>query len=105
MAHMGHPWQRECIVMARKHPNVYMELSAQFYRPWSLYNALLLAWEWSQHDKIFLGTDWPVTTPRETMEGLRALKRFGQGGNPRIPEEVIEGIIYRDALSILGISA
>ena len=25
MAHFGHPWQRECTVMARKHPNVYME--------------------------------------------------------------------------------
>jgi hypothetical protein len=104
MAHLGHPWQRECIVMARKHPHVCMELSATFYRPWSLYNALLLAWEWSQHDKIFFGTDWPVSTAREAMAGLRNLNRFAQGGNPRLPEELIEGIIYRDALSMLGIS-
>lgn len=105
MAHLGHPWQRECIVMARKHPNVYMELSANFYRPWLFYHALLFALEWGQTEKIFFGTDWPVTTARETMAGLRGLNRFAQGGNPRIPEEVIEGIIYRDALAILGIGA
>jgi predicted TIM-barrel fold metal-dependent hydrolase len=103
MAHLGHPWQRECIVMARKHRNVYMELSANFYRPWSLYNALLLAMEWGQSEKIFFGTDWPYTTARETMAGLRGLNQFAKGGNPRIPDEVIEGIIYRDALAILGI--
>lgn len=105
MAHLGHPWQRECVVMARKHPNVYMELSANFYRPWMLYQALLFALEWGQTDKIFFGTDWPVTTARETMQGLRSLNRLAQGGNPRIPEEVIEGIIYREALSILGLEA
>jgi predicted TIM-barrel fold metal-dependent hydrolase len=105
MAHLGHPWQRECIVMARKHPNVYMELSATFYRPWSLFNALMLAWEWSQDHKIFFGTDWPVTTPRETMEGLRNLNQLARGGNPRIPDEVIEGIIHRDALKVLGVAA
>jgi hypothetical protein len=105
MAHLGHPWQRECVVMARKHPNVYMDLSANFYRPWALYNALLLALEWAQTDRIFFGTDWPVTTARETMQGLRSINRVAQGGNPRIPDEVIEGIIYRDALSILGIEA
>jgi predicted TIM-barrel fold metal-dependent hydrolase len=105
MAHFGHPWQRECTVMARKHPNVYIELSANFYRPWDLYNSLLLAMGWGQTEKIFFGTDWPVTTARETMEGLRNLNRFAKGGNPRIPDEVIEGIIHRDALAILGIDA
>jgi hypothetical protein len=103
MAHFGHPWQRECTVMARKHPNVYMELSANFYRPWELYQALQFAIGWGQTGKIFLGTDWPVTTARETIEGLRGLNQFAHGGNPRIPEEVIEGIIYRDALRILEI--
>jgi predicted TIM-barrel fold metal-dependent hydrolase len=105
MAHLAHPFQRECMVMARKHPNVYMDISANFYRPWMLYNALLFAWEWSQTEKIFFATDWPVTTARETMAGLRSLNRFAQGGNPRIPDEVIEGIIYRDSLGILGIQA
>lgn len=50
-----------------------------------------------------MGTDWPVTTARETIAGLRGLNQFARGGNPRIQEEVIEGIIYRDALRILEI--
>lgn len=103
LAHLAHPWQREAVVMMRKHANVYMDISAAFYRPWSLYNALITAWEWGQTDKFFFGTDWPVTTARETMSGLRNLNRFAQGGNPRIPEDVIEGIIHRDSLAMLGI--
>ncbi len=103
LAHLGHPWQRECMMVARKHDHVYMDISANFYHPWGLYNALVLAMEWGQTGKIFFGTDWPVTTARETMAGLRGLSRFAKGGNPGIPEEVIEGIIYRDALGILGI--
>ena len=103
MAHLGHPWQRECIVMMRKHPNVYTELSGNFYRPWDLYQALLTAMDWGQTHKILFGSDWPITTPRETMDGLRDLNRFAKTGLPRIPDEVIDGIIYRDALRILGI--
>jgi hypothetical protein len=43
MAHMGHPWYEECIVEARKQPNVYCEVSALFYRPWQFYNILITA--------------------------------------------------------------
>ncbi len=103
LAHLGHPWQKECFIMARKHPHVYTELSGNYYRPWFLYQALLFALNWGQTYKILLGSDWPITTPAETIEGLRNLNQFAQGGNPRIPDEVIESIIYRDSLSLLGI--
>ena len=63
MAHLGHPWQKECIVMARKHPNVYLELSGNFYREWSFYQALLFALEWGQTHKILFGSDWPSRLP------------------------------------------
>ncbi|HTM49253.1 MAG TPA: amidohydrolase family protein [Bryobacteraceae bacterium] len=104
MAHLGHPWQRECIVMMRKHPNVYAELSGNFYRPWDLYQALLTAMDWGQTHKILFGTDWPITTARESLEGLRALNQFARAGLPRIPDEIIDGILYRDSLSLLGIT-
>src|SRR6185437_3301895 len=39
MAHMAHPWYEECVVVARKCPNVYCEVSAIFYRPWQFWNA------------------------------------------------------------------
>jgi predicted TIM-barrel fold metal-dependent hydrolase len=104
MAHMGHPWQRECIVTMRKHPNVYTELSGTFYRPWDFYQSMMLAMEWGQTHKILFGTDWPITTARETMAGIRAANQFAKTGLPRIPEEVLEGIIYRDSLSLLGLA-
>ena len=54
IAHMGHPWMAETIVLIRKHPN---------------------------------------------------LNRFTEGTSlPRIPEEVIEAIIGRDGLALLGLS-
>jgi len=103
MAHMGHPWQRECIVMMRKHANVYTELSGTFYRPWDFYQSMMLAMEWAQTHKILFGTDWPITTARETIQGIRNVNQFARNGLPRIPEEVLDGIIYRDSLSLLGL--
>ena len=41
LAHMGHPWYEECIVVIRKRPNVYAEVSALFYRPWQYWNILV----------------------------------------------------------------
>ncbi len=105
MAHMGHPWQKECFAMARKHPNVWVELSGNFYRRWEFYQALLFALEWGQTYKIMFGSDWPMTTPRETEEGLRATREFAKAGLPEIPEAVIESILYRNSLEILGIEA
>ena len=34
IAHMGHPWEVETIVLIRKQPNVFADISALFYRPW-----------------------------------------------------------------------
>lgn len=104
MAHMGHPWQRDTIVTIRKHPNVYADVSALFYRPWSLYETLRLASEWGAMHKLLLGSDFPVATPGETMEGLRAVNRLTEGtALPRIPEQEIEDVIARDALLALGL--
>src|SRR3954451_7531412 len=46
LAHMAHPWQVDCYVVIRKHPNVWADISANFYRPWSFYNAFRYAPEW-----------------------------------------------------------
>ena len=59
MAHMGHPWQRETIVTIRKHPNVYADVSALFYRPWSFYEGLRLATEWGALDEAPLRLGLP----------------------------------------------
>ena len=104
MAHLGHPWQRETIVTIRKHPHVYADVSALFYRPWSLYEGLRLATEWGALDKLLFGSDFPLATPAETAAGLRAVNAPIQGTKlPPVPLEKIEELIERDPLSLLGL--
>ena len=104
LAHLGHPYEGECIVVARKHPNVFTDISALHYRPWQLYNSLMLVQEYGIWHKVLFGTDYPFTTVNATIDGLRQLNRFTEGtGLPRLNEEQIEAMIYRDSLSLLGI--
>jgi hypothetical protein len=104
IAHMGHPWQRDTIVTIRKHPHLYADVSALIFRPWSLYEALRLATEWGVTQKLLFGSDFPLATPAETIEGLRAVNRILEGTSlPRVPADLIEDIIHADALGALGI--
>jgi uncharacterized protein len=105
LAHMSHPWQRDCIAVIRKHPHVYADVSALFYRPWSWYDCMRLATEWSVLPKLLFGSDFPAATPQETIDGLRAVNDIPrQTGLPSVPEKEIEAIITRDSLSLLGLA-
>ena len=104
MAHIGHPWLEDCMVVIRKHPNVYADVSGRFYRPWSFYNGMRLAYEWAVFNKLLFGTDYPVTTPQETIDEFRHLDLFiRQHHLPEVPPELIEGIIHRNSLELLGL--
>ena len=105
MAHIGHPWQIDTLMVIRKHPHVYADISAQFIRPWSQYNAFIMATEWGVMDKLIFGTDYPVATPELVMNGLREVNKVVEGTLlPRVPQEELERIIYRDSLSLLGLT-
>lgn len=102
IAHLGHPWIGECISLIRKHPNFYSDVSALHYRPWQYYNALILAKEYGVLRKLFLGSDYPVTTPAQTIDGLRHCNDVAQGtAMPRLSEVEIDDIIHRDTFSVL----
>ena len=104
MAHLGHPWQRETIVTIRKHPHVYADVSATFYRPWSFYEGLRLATEWGALDKLLFGSDFPIATPAETIAGLRRVNDPIAGtALPPVPLDAIDELIHRDALPLLGL--
>lgn len=104
IAHMGHPWQRDTIITIRKHPHLYADVSALVFRPWSLYEALRLATEWGVMHKLLFGSDFPLATSAETIDGLRAVNDIVEGTRlPTVPDELIEGIIHADALDALGI--
>lgn len=104
IAHMGHPWCDEMIATIRKHPHMYTDLSALHCRPVQFYMALNSAVEYGVAEKIFLGSDYPIFDITQTIEGLRGINRLVEGsGFPRIPEQVIEGIINRNPLPLLGL--
>ncbi|HEY1922861.1 MAG TPA: amidohydrolase family protein [Tepidisphaeraceae bacterium] len=105
MAHLGHPYEGECIAVARKHPNVYADISALHYRPFQLYHSLMLAQEYGVWDKLLFGTDYPFTTVNATIEGLRGLNRMTEGtGLPKLDAARIEHMIHRDVLQLLGLN-
>lgn len=104
LAHLGHPFENEALVTTRKHPNVYLDLSALYYRPWQLYNSLILAQEYKVIPKILFGSDFPFATPGDSITGLFALNKMVEGTNlPRVSEEGLEEIIHRDSLTLLGL--
>jgi len=101
MAHMGHPWCEECIIVARKQPNVYCEVSALHYRPWQFYNTLICAQEYliTERPKIFWGTDFPWTTVDEALTGLRTINTQVEGTKlPRVAQTTIDRIIHSNPL-------
>ena len=104
MAHLGHPFEGECVAVARKHPNVYTDISALHYRPWQLYNSLMLVQEYGVWDKVLFGSDYPFTTVTASIDGLRGLNQMLEGTSlPRLQTDAIETLIHRDSLAILGL--
>ena len=104
LAHLGHPYEGECVAVIRKHPNLYADLSALHYRPFQLYHSLMLVQEYGVWDKVLFGTDYPFTTVQATLDGLRSLNRMVDGtGLPRLNETAIERLIFRDSLPLLGL--
>jgi len=106
LAHAGHPFSEECLVVIRKHPHLYADLSALYYRPWQFYNTLIAAQEYKVTHKLLFGTDYPFAGAQDSIDGLRNVNRVtGSSGLPQVSTEVIEAILQRDALALLGITA
>ncbi len=104
-AHLGHPYEPECVAVIRKHPHVYADVSALHYRPFQLYHSLMLVQEYGVWHKLLFGSDYPFTTVDASIDGLRALNNQLDGtALPRLDVEQIEALIQRDSLALLGLS-
>lgn len=104
LAHLGHPYEGECLVTIRKHDNVFADVSALHYRPWQLYNSLMLAQEYGVWHKLLFGTDFPFTTVNASIDGIRKLNDMLEGTQlPRLDVAQIEAMIHRDSLTLLGL--
>lgn len=104
MAHLGHPYEGECIATIRKHRNVYADISALHYRPFQLYHSLMLVQEYGVWHKVLFGSDYPFTTVNASIQGVRQLNRMLDGtALPRLLPEAIEAMLERDSLRLLGL--
>jgi predicted TIM-barrel fold metal-dependent hydrolase len=105
MAHLSHPYEGECVVTIRKHANVYADCSALHYRPFQLYQSLMLVQEYGVWDKVLFGSDYPFTTVEASIEGMRALNGMLEGTRlPRLDMDAMEKMFQRDTLGLLGIA-
>lgn len=104
LAHLGHPWEGEAISVIRRHANVYCDLSALYYRPWQFYNSMRLVVEYRAEKKVLFGSDFPFTTTYDSLMGVRGVNNIlANSGLPVVPQEVVEGIINRNTLELLGL--
>jgi predicted TIM-barrel fold metal-dependent hydrolase len=105
LAHLGHPFEGECIAVIRKHPHVYADVSALHYRPFQLWHSLRLVQDYGVWSKLLFGSDYPFTTVDASIDGLRAVGAVpGIPGLDPLDRDEIERLIHRDSLSLLGLS-
>lgn len=104
IAHLGHPWIAETMAVIRKHRHLTADVSALATRPFQLYTALVTAMEYGVTDKIIFGSDYPFGSAAGTISALEATTRMHTGTSfPGVPDAVVESIVHRDALGMLGI--
>jgi predicted TIM-barrel fold metal-dependent hydrolase len=105
LAHLGHPWHAECLAVIRKHPHLYADIAALYYRPWQFYNMMVLAQEYKVTHKLLFGTDYPFAGAKQSVDGVRGVSdTIGGAGLPAVQADLIESILERDAFSLLGLS-
>jgi hypothetical protein len=66
---------------------------------------MLKAAEWNVLSKLLFASDYPITTAQETLDALHTVNQITDGTRlPRVPEDQIEDIIYRDSLKLLELT-
>ena len=107
VAHLGYPWTEELLVLMRKLPNLYADISASvLYRPSILAWNLAMAKEYKVIDRILFGTDYPVAKQKQYIDWVR--NKYNQiaekNAYPTLHLQEIEKILGGNAMRLLDIS-
>jgi predicted TIM-barrel fold metal-dependent hydrolase len=70
--HLGYPWTAEMISLATKYPNVYIDTSA--YKPSRFPREFSDYLRGHGKKKVLFGSNFPMITPAECLDGLAALE-------------------------------
>lgn len=104
IAHMGHPWQRDTMVVLRKNRRVFSDVSACWARPADGHRALIRAQEWGVVDKLLFGSDYPIWTPSDAIAGIHSLAAINSpAGAPTLAKETLDWILAGDQRTTLGL--
>jgi len=97
-------FQDEAFLMLAKHEQCYAEISGVAATTWSLRQTLVHAYERGAIDKLFLGSGFPNEKPGALIERIYSLNAGpGAAALPTIPRRFIQGIVEREAFSLVGI--
>jgi hypothetical protein len=97
IAHLGHPWETDVMVLIRKCPNMYTDISAVHYRPWRYWQALVTAMDYGVEHKLLPGSDFPSATMENVIAGLRNINQVVEGTKlPQVPVDVQDQILYEN---------
>lgn len=103
MAHYGNPWIVDATEVAKKNPNVYIDLSGLaegkfsvdwFYENYHGYLEQIKTWltYLSRYDKIMYGSDWPLVNMQNYVELIKRL----------IPEKHQQAVFYDNATKVFS---
>jgi hypothetical protein len=105
VAHMGHPWVQETVVVMRRHANVYADISAIPSRPTVLATALSAAKEYGVLSKCLFGSDSPMVTAQGAVDALCAVvARMRQVAYTPITDDELHDLLHRPSFELLGIT-
>lgn len=104
MAHYGNPWIVDATEVAKKNPNVYIDLSGlaeglfqpgQFCNEYGGYIDMLRTWlaYLGRYDKIMYGSDWPLVNIPAYIELIKRL----------IPQIYHNDVFYKNAKQLFNI--
>ncbi|MEM2909652.1 MAG: amidohydrolase family protein [Nitrososphaerota archaeon] len=103
VSHMAFPWTEEALLLVRKAPNMYMDVSAMV-RPTILTWNLVKAKEYGVIHKLMFGSDYPLFGPRKNLVEIirdKVNQIAERTGWPTLTDEEIEGILWKNALKFL----
>ena len=105
ICHIGHPWYTDAVMVARKHRNVYCDMSGYGFRRWRFYVSLATAFEYDIGDKVLFGSDYPICSVEDSVTYLRdAVELARRTGLPEIPASFVDDVLERDSLALLGMA-
>ncbi|MEE8355639.1 MAG: amidohydrolase family protein [Candidatus Bathyarchaeia archaeon] len=98
LAHLGYPRVDETLYVARKHANVWCDISWPYGNinhpsyPFMLWRDLLTALNLGVINKLIFGTDYPGVRQRPYMDMLMNVNRYATHEDLKIPHELLNSI-------------